>query len=530
MANLESEIRLLDARLLERKVTSGRKASPRAARSPAASSPAACVLSSIQNASGESHGQHASALAVATGVAGGGGLWTKDDMLAQNYEPLKRALQKVGHAAATYDHNRQLMRETTEKYKRGMGMTPHEFALLLRAMDVKLDPRELGSLVRVFDRDGDGFIDGAEFMAEFFRISRETKRDSEERRRREHAQKAARARARIEQATARRCAKRESKIVFPEQVLGVPARSSGAPPQSPPQPGGPASSYSATGAATAASPAQTMRCAELARPAFVQRRQSIARQVVLAAERAQAGLSPEAPLPGARSPAPNARVQGASPSPATRSPSRGSPGRRLSMLSPGTVAHCVGQEEGQEETLALDASALLGADCIRSLAAPAPAVPSIAAPATVPAATRAAAVERPAPMASSGDPALDRLQQRLSAAQQQSLREAVADVLAAMQRQQAAFGRTVEVSRPLFEAVAANAAPPGHGKPGVSISQFCDGMRQLGFGLSERTVNEFAVLLATASSLHSGDGEQLIGCGDLDDALRAVPFLHLLHA
>lgn len=527
MANLESEIRLLDARLLERKVTSGRKASPRAARSPAASSPAASVLSSIQNASGESHGQHASALAVATGVAAGGGLWTKDDMLAQNYEPLKRALQKVGHAAATYDKNRHVMRETAEKYKRGMGMTPHEFALLLRAMDVKLDPRELGSLVRVFDRDGDGFIDGAEFMAEFFRIARETKRDSEERRRREHAQKAARERVRIEQATARRCAKRESKIVFPEQVLGVPARSSGAPPQSPPQPGGPASSYSATGGATTASPAQTMRCAELARPAFVQRRQSIAR--VLAAERAQAGLSPEAPLPGARSPAPNASAQCASPSPATRSPSRGSPGRRPSMLSPGTVARCVGQE-GQEETLALDASALLGAGCIRSLAAPAPAVPSIAAPATVPAATRAAAVERPAPMASSGDPALDRLQQRLSAAQQQSLREAVADVLAAMQRQQAAFGRTVEVSRPLFEAVAANAAPPGHGKPGVSISQFCDGMRQLGFGLSERTVSELAVLLALASSLHGGDGEQLIGCGDLDDALRTVPFLHLLRA
>ena len=61
----------------------------------------------------------------------------------------------------------------------------------------------------------------------------------------------------------------------------------------------------------------------------------------------------------------------------------------------------------------------------------------------------------------------------------------------------------------------------------VSVAQFCDGMRQLGFGLSERTVSDLAVLLATASSL-GGEGKQWVGCGDLDDALRAVPFLHLL--
>lgn len=88
---------------------------------------------------------------------------------------LESAKAKVRSAAAHYERSRSGGASVFSDTK---SLTPQEIAYKLKfAFGIKLTKSELKALVALFDRDGDGHIDNAEFQVAFFRLANEGKEE-----------------------------------------------------------------------------------------------------------------------------------------------------------------------------------------------------------------------------------------------------------------------------------------------------------------------------------------------------------------
>eukprot|EP00618_Florenciella_parvula_P035568 CAMPEP_0119484630 /NCGR_PEP_ID=MMETSP1344-20130328/11578_1 /TAXON_ID=236787 /ORGANISM="Florenciella parvula, Strain CCMP2471" /LENGTH=1104 /DNA_ID=CAMNT_0007519231 /DNA_START=22 /DNA_END=3334 /DNA_ORIENTATION=+ len=89
------------------------------------------------------------------------------DKKVQEDPVLSGAMAKLTDAAVHYDRNRDSI---IMKAFEGSSMEPHVFKMqLARAFQIRLNEKEISALVLFFDKDGDGTVDGAEFLLEFFR-------------------------------------------------------------------------------------------------------------------------------------------------------------------------------------------------------------------------------------------------------------------------------------------------------------------------------------------------------------------------
>ncbi|GMH77158.1 hypothetical protein TrRE_jg4467 [Triparma retinervis] len=95
------------------------------------------------------------------------------------------ALKKI--AACAIDFNVDPISSLALQAFQGSVMQPHVFKeMLKRTFELKLSPGELGAVISIFDQDGDGEVDGAEFLNQFFRIKhQERDRRAESRRERQ---------------------------------------------------------------------------------------------------------------------------------------------------------------------------------------------------------------------------------------------------------------------------------------------------------------------------------------------------------
>ena len=113
--------------------------------------------------------------------------------------------RKIANVASSYDPERtgRILRAAFE----GEALDPTALTeQLRRTLGVQLSPAELGALVTLFDRDGDGSVSCAEFLSMFFKEGRAEKARSTavaraERARRD-AKRAARVEAKVERLTA----------------------------------------------------------------------------------------------------------------------------------------------------------------------------------------------------------------------------------------------------------------------------------------------------------------------------------------
>ena len=82
----------------------------------------------------------------------------------------KSAMKKLRKAAVMYDNRVNISLQGFQ----GAPMNPYEFRdLINRVLKVKLNVRELSSLVGHFDADGDGEVSGSEFLSAFFALRRD---------------------------------------------------------------------------------------------------------------------------------------------------------------------------------------------------------------------------------------------------------------------------------------------------------------------------------------------------------------------
>ena len=98
------------------------------------------------------------------------------------------ALQKIAKCAV--DFNVDPINSLALQSFQGSVMEPHVFKeMLRRTFNLKMSPGELGAIISIFDKDGDGEIDGAEFLNQFFKIKHQ-ERDRRAEARREEQRKA----------------------------------------------------------------------------------------------------------------------------------------------------------------------------------------------------------------------------------------------------------------------------------------------------------------------------------------------------
>ncbi|GMH94634.1 hypothetical protein TL16_g12962 [Triparma laevis f. inornata] len=95
------------------------------------------------------------------------------------------ALKKLGHTARFYDPERG---QTTKGFQ-GL-LSPTDFReQLYRVFGLKFTPKELGALVKHFDRDNNGSIDGSEFLVGFYTLSQKEKSEERKKVKREESER-----------------------------------------------------------------------------------------------------------------------------------------------------------------------------------------------------------------------------------------------------------------------------------------------------------------------------------------------------
>lgn len=95
-----------------------------------------------------------------------------------NFSPADResAISKMTKAAHRYDKNHSGSMSLDGFL--GRSMEPGIFSRLLKTvLNVSLTGKELGAIVSIYDNDGDGQIDSAEFLSNFFFMQRECRND-----------------------------------------------------------------------------------------------------------------------------------------------------------------------------------------------------------------------------------------------------------------------------------------------------------------------------------------------------------------
>ncbi|GMH66716.1 hypothetical protein TL16_g10998 [Triparma laevis f. inornata] len=111
------------------------------------------------------------------------------------------ALGKI--AACAVDFDVDPIKQLALQAFQGSVMQPHVFKeMLKRTFELKLSPGELGAVISIFDRDGDGEVDGAEFLNQFFKIKHQ-ERDRRANERREKQRRIEGKRQTIEEAVER---------------------------------------------------------------------------------------------------------------------------------------------------------------------------------------------------------------------------------------------------------------------------------------------------------------------------------------
>jgi len=81
----------------------------------------------------------------------------------------RSALEKMTDSAVKYDKNHAS--SVSLVGFEGAFMTPYVFKdMIFRTFGIKLTPKELGALMKHFDKDGDGTVDCSEFLNSFFRL------------------------------------------------------------------------------------------------------------------------------------------------------------------------------------------------------------------------------------------------------------------------------------------------------------------------------------------------------------------------
>lgn len=107
--------------------------------------------------------------------------YEKKGVVTVNYnfsqDTFDSAVEKIRSAAVKYD---RLMPGTVQLNAfDGSEMTPKVFKEQLKhVFNIKLTPDELGAVLHFFDKNGDGVINCAEFLIQFFRIAFEEKSKS----------------------------------------------------------------------------------------------------------------------------------------------------------------------------------------------------------------------------------------------------------------------------------------------------------------------------------------------------------------
>lgn len=81
---------------------------------------------------------------------------------------LMSAKKKIGRVACFYDHDKMSLSGFDSK-----ALNPTEFRSQLRTnFLIELTNAELGAIIMLFDKDGDGTVDTVEFINEFFRLGK----------------------------------------------------------------------------------------------------------------------------------------------------------------------------------------------------------------------------------------------------------------------------------------------------------------------------------------------------------------------
>jgi Ca2+-binding EF-hand superfamily protein len=93
------------------------------------------------------------------------------------------ALGKIAECAVNFEID-EINRLALQAFQ-GSSMEPHVFKEQLRkTFHLNVSPGELGAIIDIFDKDGDGTVDGAEFLNQFFKI-KHSERDRRTRERKE---------------------------------------------------------------------------------------------------------------------------------------------------------------------------------------------------------------------------------------------------------------------------------------------------------------------------------------------------------